>query len=262
MQSIFVPRLLDFASYFLERHSALIALLSELGLQLDLPTVEQLTQRGMPPLREKLDRASFIWISSAVVTELGAPYWEAIVEAVKRGKNLLVTLPPTPPRERWSGREAMQQLQELLSPVGMRPSEFKAFDEKNNWEDPRDVKFHRWNNCLHHAVLFEGVETVVIGAPRHLYLADPASPLITGNPTTRAVDDMDVDLREQGPGIVCAAWSQPAKDQTATAGKVVLFAGWIFNDPGSSPLLLPGVERPGIKANRQLATNTVRYLTP
>jgi hypothetical protein len=252
MKSIFTPRLLETAEEFLANYKSLRRVMAELNIELTLPSVTDLEGGRLQALEDQLDAAVAIWINVGIVTQLAGEYWEAVVRSVQRGKNLLVTGPGSPPRIGWSDYEDSQKLEQLLDGSGIRYSVFKAFDPKNNWEHEYDVKFHRWNNCFHDTDLFDGVETVVVSVPRHLLLSDPASPLLTGNPTTRAVDDMDIDLRDEGQGIVCGARSETANTRT------LVLAGWMFSEPG---MTVGGAERPEIKSNLRFAANLLRSIT-
>jgi len=155
--------------------------LKSLGIELNALSNDDV-KKGLPEvLQEKFEECSFIIVRKPFAVLSGDKMREQVQNAVTSGKvNILVLFS-------FSEMEALELMNDFLSPFNIQASDYMVWDEDSNIRGTKKlVVFKPEAGAFKHKNLFEGVEQVVIPQPHHLFIQEPAVPVLVGNPTTHA----------------------------------------------------------------------------
>jgi hypothetical protein len=168
------------------------ALLLEKGFTVDMFVVAEGSWKER--LSDKLDRCSFIWVTSLESLEL-ADIQNAILDRVSRGTNLFVNFLPC----------GFSSIPEKSDPFKMNML------TKHFGIHYTGVKLHSMNEkremtfgleCLQHEMLFEDVNAVSLSSPWHLEVAYPAKAAIVGDESCEGLSVGDRFVRPTGNDLV------------------------------------------------------------
>jgi hypothetical protein len=114
----------------------------------------------------------------------------------------------------FSEQAALDTLNRFLQPYHIQSSSIMVYDDSENVGSRRIVRFLQENNCFAtDCKIFDGVDSVVIPHPHHIFVNTPSKPLIRGNSTTITIDSNDLLLEHPiGSEIIVGAYHQePAR---------------------------------------------------